>query len=73
MNNNEFSFLRGWEQIESNVVKKRIKAVCKITSPVSWLQRLRGQVIPSAYEFREITKIFNEYGITDVWGVPNGK
>lgn len=67
----KFSFKKGFGQIQqkdADAVKKEIMAALGITTRAAWWQRLNGVVEPKVSEAQSIERIFNEYGVTEIWG-----
>lgn len=66
-----FSFLKGYNQVpvkHAKEVKKSIMDALGIKNRVAWYQRLYGNVEPRVSEAAAIEKIFEKYGIKEVWG-----
>ena len=69
---NKNSFQKGMRQIKNGDVaeiKKKILGELKLTSKMSWYNRLYGKTIPNKEEVEKIEKIFSKYGVTEVWGL----
>ncbi|MDD4593041.1 MAG: hypothetical protein PHG06_21865 [Parabacteroides sp.] len=69
----QFSFKKGWEQVQQKdapEVKTKIMKALNLNplSRASWKLRLDGTVEPKVSEAASIEAIFNEYGITEIWG-----
>jgi len=72
----EYSFKRGWVQrraMDTLEIKTRIMRLLDITTDVGFNNRMYGYVNYNNAEKEAVERIFNEFGITDVWGVPDGK
>lgn len=70
---NEFCFERGWSQVRQCDVKpcrEQLMEAMNVHTPVGFLQRRRGLIVPKVTEARRIEEIFRSFGITDVWGDP---
>lgn len=68
---NDYSFQLGFSQVKQKdvgEVKQKIMAALGICTRSSWSARLNGTVEPKISEAKAIEDIFNEYGITDIWG-----
>ena len=68
---NEFSFQKGWSQIKQcdvREVRTKLMTALNVTTRMAFLDRLNGKVEPKITEHRAIEDIFNEYGITEIWG-----
>lgn len=66
-----FSFKKGYQQVQqkdAKDVRKKIMTALNLTSRRSWGLRLNGIIEPKVSEAQAIENIFNEYGITDIWG-----
>jgi hypothetical protein len=73
---NEYSFLKGFGQIERKNLRRvrtEIMEAIGISSKRSWYHRLRGQVEPRFTEIKAIEDVFAKYGITEVWGTIENK
>jgi hypothetical protein len=71
MNENKFSFLKGWLKVpQGKVHEVRVKLMkaLNITTRVAFLDRLNGKVEPKVTEHAAIEEIFKGYGIKDIWG-----
>lgn len=71
---NEYSFKRGFAQVQQKdvqKVKERIMSALGLTTRVSWYARLNGSVEPKVSEAKAIEMVFADYGIKDVWGEDN--
>jgi len=67
----KFSFKKGYQQVQqkdAKEVRQKIMTALKLTSRRSWGLRLNGEIEPKVSEAQSIEEIFNEYGITDIWG-----
>ncbi|MDR0605704.1 MAG: hypothetical protein LBG80_15530 [Bacteroidales bacterium] len=67
----DWSFEQGYYHvpyIDQKACRARIMSALELTTRVGFLTRLRGKIEPKISEVFEIEKIFEEYGITDVWG-----
>lgn len=67
----KYSFKKGYEQVQKKdlkLVKSKIMETLGINNRVSWNARLKGEIEPKISEHQAIEKIFNEIGITDIWG-----
>ena len=67
----KYSFIKGYEQVQKKdlkVVESDIMKVLRIKNRVSWNSRLKGEIEPKISEHQAIEKIFNERGITEIWG-----
>lgn len=72
MNENNFSFQRGWAKVPQGKVREvrtKLMAALNITTRVGFLDRLNGKVEPKVTEHAAIEQIFKEYGIKDIWGM----
>ena len=68
---NKYSFLKGYGQVmnkDVDEVRRRIMEALNISSTQGFRYRLIGRYEPKASEKEAIEAIFNEYGITDIWG-----
>lgn len=66
-----FSFLKAYNQVPlmyAAEVKKAIMIALSIKNRAAWYQRLYGNVEPKVSEAAAIEKVFEKYGIKDVWG-----
>lgn len=66
-----FSFKKGYQQVQqkdAKDVRQKIMTALNLTSRRSWGLRLNGIIEPKVSEAQAIENIFNEYGITDIWG-----
>jgi len=69
--NEQNSFQKGWyrtKQGEAAEVRRKISAALGITTRVSFLNRLNGDVTHNPAEREALEKIFAGYGITEIWG-----
>lgn len=69
--NENFSFKKGYQQVQqkdAKEVRQKIMTALNLTSRRSWGLRLNGFIEPKVSEAQTIENIFQEYGITDVWG-----
>ena len=69
--NPEWSFRKGWMQMRQKDVqesRQKLMEAMGVTTGVSFLNRMSGKIEPRMSEYETITMIFQEYGITDVWG-----
>lgn len=67
----KFSFKKGWNQLpqtKTNEVRKKIMQALGLQTRTSFYPRLNGDIEPKLGEALAIEDIFNEYGITDIWG-----
>ena len=68
-----YGFLKGFRQLPQNKVNEfkqefaKIIGVEKLTYP-TFYYRLKGRIEPKASEYFAITRLFNSYGITEIWG-----
>lgn len=68
---NQFSFAKGWGQLQQkdvSEVKEKIMKALHITAKSTFYNKLRGTIEPVASEKEAIVTIFNQYGITEIWG-----
>ena len=68
---NEFSFQKGWSQVRQGDVagmRKKLNTALNLTTRMAFLNRLNGKVEHKITEYKAIEKIFNEYGIIEIWG-----
>ena len=66
------AFQKGWFRVpQGDVAAVRIKLMSAlgVTTRVGFLNRLNGLVTHTDEERAAIESIFNNYGITDAWGV----
>lgn len=66
-----FSFKKGWNQLpqsKCSEVRSKIMDALSIKIRTSFYPRLNGEVEPKLGEAMAIEAIFQEYGITDIWG-----
>ena len=67
-----YGFLKGYKQlpvarIEQFTNELAVILNCKM-SKVTFYKRLKGEIEPKASEDFAITRLFNSYGITEIWG-----
>lgn len=65
------SFQPGWDQLtkkEAVKVREEIMAALGLTSRDGFYKRLRGEFEPKVSEAVAIEKVFEKYGITNIWG-----
>ena len=68
---NEYSFEKGWGQVQQKdveAVREQIMLALGATTFQTFRQRKKGTVEPKVSEKAEIERIFNEFGITEIWG-----
>lgn len=66
-----YAFKKGWDAIpraQAREVKEKIKAAIGIVGDSQFYSRVNGNPEPTISEYTDITNIFAEYGITDIWG-----
>lgn len=64
------SFIIGWKKLpkeSSAAVKEEIKVILGIKSDPQFYRRMKGVPEPTVSEAEAITRIFNTYGVVDVW------
>ena len=64
------SFIVGWKKLpkeSSAAVKEEIKVILGIKSDPQFYRRMKGAPEPTVSEAEAITRIFNTYGVIDVW------
>lgn len=67
----KYSFKKGYEQLQLKdveVVRDKIMKALNIKTLQGFRYRLTGVYEPKISEVDAIESIFNEYGITDIWG-----
>lgn len=67
----KFSFRKGFGQIQykdAKIVRKEIMEALNVKTSQSFRNRLKGNTVPTVIEKENIEKIFNKYGVTDIWG-----
>ena len=67
----QFAFERGWFQLKQKNVaecRRKICAVLDITTRAAFYYRLHGTNPGRPSDREAIERIFNDYGITDIWG-----
>jgi len=67
----KFSFKKGFGQVKQKDVlniKEEIMTALNLNSREAWRLRLNGITEPKVSEAQEVERIFNEYGITEIWG-----
>ena len=66
-----YAFKKGWNQIPHSKISEargRIKEALGISSDPQFYQRLKGCPEPTISEYVSLQEIFNDYGVTDIWG-----
>lgn len=66
-----FSFRLGYNQVQLkdvDAVKKELMDALHILSNSTFLRRINGEVEPKQSEITAIERVFNNHGITNVWG-----
>jgi len=69
---NKDAFQKGWFQVrrcDESKVRNRIMVATGALSRTAFLRRMNGIAYGSPAEREAIEKIFNDFGITDVWGL----
>ena len=69
---NDYSFQRGWFQVRTcdvSRVRNLIMAAVGITTRTAFQRRLNGDTYGTPAEHQKIEAIFNDFGITEVWGL----
>jgi hypothetical protein len=67
----KFSFKKGFGQVKQDdapEVRRKIMKALNLNSRGAWKLRLDGKIEPKVTEAESIVRIFNEYGIFDIWG-----
>lgn len=67
----KFSFKKAWSQVRQKDiedVRNEIMAALALTTKPAFYNRLNGDVEPKVSEAKAIEDIFNNYGITEIWG-----
>ena len=67
----ENSFQQGWYQVKQGevaAIRQKIMAKLGITTRMAFLNRLNGDTIGTIAEREAIERVFEEHGITDIWG-----
>ena len=67
-----YGFLKGYKQLPVSRIEQFTNELavilnCKM-SKVTFYKRLKGEIEPKASEYFAITRLFNSYGITEIWG-----
>jgi len=65
------SFQKGWFKVPNGEVaaaRAKLMAVLGVTTRVGFLNRLNGKVNHTDDERTAIEEIFNNHGVTEVWG-----
>ena len=68
---NSYSFKKGWSQVRQKdieEVRMAIMDALALTTKPAFYNRLNGDVEPKVSEAKSIEDIFNQYGITEIWG-----
>ena len=68
---NNFSFKKAWSQVRQKdieEVRTSVMDALGLTTKVAFYNRLNGDVEPKVSEAKAIEDIFNNYGITEIWG-----
>ena len=68
---NSYSFKKGWSQVRQKDIEEVRMAIMEalaLTTKPAFYNRLNGDVEPKVSEAKAIEDIFNNYGITEIWG-----
>lgn len=71
MSKEQFSFQRGWSQVQLGDIEKcreELMTALGISTRVAFHHRLKGNVEPRVTEAKAIEDVFAKYNIVDVWG-----
>ena len=66
-----YSFIKGWSQVRQKDVEEVRTAIMNalgLTTKAAFYNRVKGAVEPKISEAKAIEDIFNNYGITKIWG-----
>lgn len=67
----KYAFIKAWNQVPRGKLaetKQAIKVALNIKSDPQFYNRMRGVPEPTISEAEALTGIFNELGITEIWG-----
>lgn len=67
----KYAFTKAWDQVPRGKlaeIKQAIKTALNIKSDPQFYNRMKGVPEPTMSEADAITAIFNEIGITEIWG-----
>ena len=66
----QHSFKKGWNKVPNeNVREVRIKIMAALDiNRANFYKRLNGEVEPKVSEARAIEGVFQQYGVTNIWG-----
>jgi hypothetical protein len=66
-----FSFKKGYNQVKRRDlprIQQELMMILHIKTRNSFYQRLAGRIEPKVSEAQSIERVFEKYGITDIWG-----
>lgn len=70
-NSKNWAFNRGYSQVpraKAKKLKNDIKEALGVKAYISFFRHLHGISMHTAEQAKDIEKIFNDIGITDIWG-----